>query len=178
MPFANIGQTYNTLSYDLKRSDLMPGFGASAKQFDFKGIKDMQYYQVATPFTELAFKTAFSQGQLLDALFAANTSRKFNYSIGYKGLRSLGKYQHVLSSSGFFRFTAHYTNPKNPYQFKAHVAMQDAFNQENGGISDEDLVNLRMVMRNFWTDHCLTRFSKMLKTNLLESDFTSIKPIH
>ena len=141
MPFANIGQTYNTLSYDLKRSDLMPGFGASAKQFDFKGIKDMQYYQVATPFTELAFKTAFSQGQLLDALFAANTSRKFNYSIGYKGLRSLGKYQHVLSSSGFFRFTAHYTNPKNRYQFKAHVAMQDAFNQENGGISDEDLVN-------------------------------------
>ena len=36
MPFANIGQTYNTLSYYLKRSDLMPGFGASAKQFDFK----------------------------------------------------------------------------------------------------------------------------------------------
>lgn len=149
MPFANIGQTYNTLSYDFKKSDWMPGFGADAKQFDFQPIDGMRYYQVATPFTELAFKTAFSQGQLLDALFSVNTSKRFNYSIGYKGLRSLGKYQHVLSSSGFFRFTAHYTNPNQRYRFKMHVAMQDAFNQENGGISDEDLINFENGDANF-----------------------------
>ncbi len=141
MPFANMGQTYNTLSYHFSEWDWMPKFGANSKQFDFKDINDMRYYQVATPLTDLAFKTAFKQGQMLDALFTANTMKRFNYSIGYKGVRSLGNYQHALTSAGFFRFTAHYTNPNKRYHFKAHVAMQDILNQENGGISNEDLIN-------------------------------------
>ena len=115
--FSNIGQTYNTLSYDFANTSLMPVFGARARHFNFIEVEDVNYYYVPTPLTELMFKTAFEQGQLLDAFFTVNTTPQFNFSIAYKGLRSLGKYQNILTSTGNFRFTTNYKTKNNKYNF-------------------------------------------------------------
>ena len=141
MAFSNIGQTYNTLSEDISSIRIMPRFAARAKHFNYMEIEDVHYYHVPTPLTELMYKTAFEQGQLMDAFFTVNTSKQFNISIAYKALRSLGKYQHILTSTGNFRVTTNYTTKNNKYNFKAHVVMQDVFNEENGGLEDDDLVN-------------------------------------
>ncbi len=141
IPFSNIGQTHNTLSFDFRSKKIMPLFGARARHFNFMEIEDINYYYMPTPFTELMYKTAFSQGQVLDAFFSVNTSKQFNFSVAYKGLRSLGKYQHILTSTGNFRFTANYKTKNKRYNMRAHVVAQDLLNQENGGIRDEDLVN-------------------------------------
>lgn len=143
IPFSNIGQTYNTLSYNFSGDNLMPGFGARARHFNFMEVEDIYYYYVPTPFTELMFKTAFEQGQLLDSFFTVNTSPQFNFSIAYKGLRSLGKYQHILTSTGNFRFTANYKTKNGRYNARTHIVMQDLFNEENGGIKDEDIINFK-----------------------------------
>ena len=66
---------------------------------------EVQFYEVAYPVTELLFKTVFSQGQLTNALFTTNINRKLNFSLEFKALRSLGKYQNSLSGSKHFRFT-------------------------------------------------------------------------
>jgi hypothetical protein len=139
--FSNIGQTYNTLSNDFKSTRLLPEFGARAKHFNFMEIEDTNYFYVPTPLTELMYKTAFEQGQLLDAFFTVNTSKQLNFSLAYKGLRSLGKYQHILTSTGNFRFTTNYKTKNNKYNLRAHIVMQDVFNQENGGLIDSDLEN-------------------------------------
>ena len=139
--FSNLGQPYNTLSEDFMSTRTMPDFGARAKHFNFMEIEDINYYYVPTPLTELMYKTAFEQGQLLDAFFTVNTSKQFNISIAYKGLRSLGKYQHILTSTGNFRFTTNYKNRNNKYNLKAHIVMQDVFNEENGGLKDSDIEN-------------------------------------
>ena len=139
LPFQNIGQTYNTLSYNFSGDNLLPSFVARAKHFNFKEEDDILYYQVPTPLTELMFKTAFEQGQLLESFFTVNTSKQFNFSIGYKGLRSLGKYQHTLSSTGNFSFTTNYQTKNKRYKMRGHIVMQDTYNDENGGISDTDL---------------------------------------
>jgi hypothetical protein len=141
LPFSNLGQTYNTLSYNFSSDNLMPSFGARARHFNYMEIDDISYYYMPTPFTELMYKTAFEQGQLLDAFFTVNTSKQFNFSIAYKGLRSLGKYQHILTSTGNFRFTANYKTKNNRYNARAHIVGQDLFNEENGGLKDEDLIN-------------------------------------
>ena len=73
----------------------------------------------------------FEQGQLLDSFFTVNTSPQFNFSIAYKGLRSLGKYQHILTSTGNFRFTFNYKNKSKRYNARAHIVTQDQFNEEN-----------------------------------------------
>jgi hypothetical protein len=139
--FANIGQTYNSLSKNVVNNSNLPLFGARARHFNYMEIEDINYYYVPTPFTELFFKTAFQQGQALDAFFSVNTSPQFNFSIAYKGLRSLGNYQHVLTSTGNLRITSNYHTKNKRYNLRAHIVTQDLLNQENGGIRDEDIEN-------------------------------------
>jgi hypothetical protein len=141
MPFANIGQSYNTLSFDPISNETIPLFGSRARHFNYFEEEDIKYYEVPTPWTRLTYKTAFEQGQMLDAFFTVNLSRQFNFSIAYKGLRSLGNYQNSLTSSGNFRFTSNFTSKNQRYRAKAHIVMQDILNQENGGLQDADLEN-------------------------------------
>lgn len=141
IPFSNIGQTYNSLSKDFSQNNVLPLFGARAKHFNYLEVDDINYYNVPTPLTELFFKTAFEQGQLLDAFFTVNTSPQFNFSIAYKGLRSLGNYQHIVTSTGNLRFTANYKTKNGRYNARTHIVTQDLFNEENGGLKDEDVIN-------------------------------------
>ncbi|WP_298498231.1 putative porin [uncultured Algibacter sp.] len=141
IPFSNLGQTYNSLTYNFENTTSMPKFGARARHFNYMEIEDINYFKVPTPLTELFFKTAFEQGQLADSFFTVNTSPQFNFSIAYKGLRSLGKYQNILTSVGNFRFTSNYTSKNNRYQALGHIVTQDLLNQENGGLQDSSVEN-------------------------------------
>jgi hypothetical protein len=149
LPFNNMGQTYNTLSKNFKSNRLQPSLGAHAKHFNYMEMDDIEYYHVPTPLTELLYKTGFEQGHLVDALFTVNTSKQFNFSIAYKGMRSLGKYVHTLSSTGNFRFTTNYKTKNNRYAIRTHIVMQDILNEENGGLTDDDLINFESGVEDF-----------------------------
>jgi len=135
LPFANEGQTYTTLDYSLTKINQYPEFGFSGKHFNYLDVNDIKYYSVATPLTELYFKTVMEQGQSVDAFVTVNTSKQFNFSIAYKGLRSLGKYINQLSSTGNFRFTSSYFTKNKRYIANFHYTGQDFLNGENGGIT-------------------------------------------
>ena len=135
LPFANEGQTYAVLDYGLKSFTSFPEIGFSGKQFNYLGVNDIKYYSVATPVTELYFKTVMEQGQSVDAFITVNTSEHFNMSIAFKGLRSLGKYVNQLSSTGNFRFTTSYNSLNERYFLNFHFTGQDFLNGENGGIT-------------------------------------------
>ncbi|MBD3583395.1 putative porin [Flavobacterium sp. D33] len=136
LPFANEGQTYQRLDFGLKRFNPYPEFGHSSKHFAYMEAHDIRYYSVATPFTELYFKSVMERGQNVDALVTANISPQFNFSIAYKGLRSDGKYINQLSSTGNFRLTASYRTASNRYVANFHFVSQDFLNEENGGVSN------------------------------------------
>ncbi|UNZ00256.1 putative porin [Zhouia spongiae] len=138
LPFSNVGQTYNSLALAEPSDDYYPGLGARAKHFNYMEAEDIKYYHVPTPLTDLFFKTTMEQGQLLDAFITLNTSRQFNVSIAYKGLRSLGKYQHIQASTGNFRFAASYLSKNKRYNLRMHFASQDILNQENGGVANKN----------------------------------------
>ena len=57
LPFPNEGQTYNTLQYSLNSFSPLPEFGFKAKHFNFLEANQIRYSSVATPVTELFFKT-------------------------------------------------------------------------------------------------------------------------
>lgn len=135
LAFANEGHTYNTLNFGLTNQSAFPSIGFNAKHFNFQEANKIKYYSVATPYTELYFKTVMEQGQTLDALISVNTSDRLNFSIGYKGLRSLGKYINQLSSSGNFVFTTSYSTKNQQYIANAHFTGQDILNGENGGLA-------------------------------------------
>jgi len=138
LPFSNEGQTYNTLDFGLNKFSPYPEFGYKAKHFDYIEANQIKYYSVATPLTELYFKTVLQQGQNTDAFITLNTSKQFNFSLAYRGLRSLGKYINQLSSSGNFRFASSYHTKTKQYILNSHFTSQDFLNGENGGITTTD----------------------------------------
>jgi hypothetical protein len=136
LPFANEGQTYTVLDNSFKNYTAFPDIGFSGKHFNYLQVDDINYFSVATPLTELYFKTVMGQGQSIDALVALNISERLNVSIAYKGLRSLGKYINQLSSAGNFRFTTSYHSSNSRYFLNFHFTGQDILNGENGGITN------------------------------------------
>ncbi len=138
LPFLNEGQAYTTLHFGLKKFSPFPEIGYSGKHFNYDQADQIKYYSVATPLTDLYFKTVMEQGQSLDAFLTVNTSEQFNFSLSYKGLRSLGKYVNQLSSTGNFRFTSNYHTKSKRYQINFHFTGQDFLNGENGGITTRE----------------------------------------
>lgn len=159
LQFLNEGQTYNTLHFGLVHFNPFPEFGFKAKHFNYLEVHDINYYNVPTPYTDLYFKSVMEQGQNLDAFVSLNTSKNLNFSVGYKGLRSLGKYGNQLSSTGNFRFITSYNTTNKRYFLKAHITAQDILNQENGGIVNlsefeegEDLFKERARLETYFND--------------------------
>jgi len=136
LPFANEGQTFQTLDYTLKNTSPYPEVGFAGKHFNYLQVSDIKYYNVATPMTELYFKTVMEQGQMIDAFITLNTSERLNFGIGYRGLRSLGKYVNQLSSNGNFKFMSSYNTKNERYFLRTHFTGQDLSNGENGGITN------------------------------------------
>lgn len=134
MPFANVGQPYNKLGVDLRNANFYPVLGARGLHYNYMEIEDIKYYNVATPMSDLFFKTTFEEGQLLDASLAFNTSRRLNFSIAFKGFRSMGKYQYDQAESGQFRTTTNYVTADGRYSLRAHIAAQDMDIEANGGL--------------------------------------------
>lgn len=135
LPFANVGQTYNLLQYSLTEYSPYPEIGFKAKHFNFLEANQIQYCSVATPVTELFFKSILGRGQNVDSFFTLNLSPRLNISIAYRGLRSEGKYINQLASTGNFRFTTSYNTKNKRYYANAHFTSQDILNEENGGIT-------------------------------------------
>ena len=135
LPFPNDGQSYNTLQYSLTEFSPYPEMGFKAKHFNFLEANKIRYASVATPVTELYFKSTQQKGQSVDSYFSLNTKPNLNFSIAYRGLRSEGKYSNQLSSAVNFRFTASYSTPKGQYWLNFHFTQQDILNKENGGIT-------------------------------------------
>ena len=149
--FHNQGQTLNNLGYSFDNIYRFPDLGFTAKQISYLDIDDIKYYEVPTPTTEILYRTGLQQGQVLDALFTLNFSKRLNVSLSYKGLRSLGAYRQALVSNGNFRGAFHYTTKQNQYEIRGHLTTQDFYHQENGGLTTASLENFITDDENFQT---------------------------
>ncbi|WP_299012704.1 putative porin [uncultured Polaribacter sp.] len=141
LEFHNQGQQLNNLAYGFNNTARLPDIGFTAKQPSYVDIEDIKYYEVPTTTTEILYRTGLQQGQVLDALFTTNFSKRFNVSLSYKGLRSLGAYRQALVSNGNFRGTFRYSTKNGQYQIRGHLTSQDFFHQESGGLTEESLAN-------------------------------------
>lgn len=149
LPFHNQGQTFNKLGYNFENNSLLPSIGANAKQFNYYKVEDISYYEVPTPTSEILFRTGLEQGQVLDAFVTMNTSRQFNFSLAYKGLRSLGKYRNALASQGNFRSTFNYHTKNKKYDVKGHFSSFDFSNDENGGLTPASIAYFELNDPNY-----------------------------
>ncbi|MDP5062363.1 MAG: putative porin [Maribacter sp.] len=195
MSFSNIGQAYNELGVNFERVTSYPNLGAIAKDRKYLEKEQINYYNVATPMTELFFKTTLEEGQLLDANLAFNTSRRLNFSIGYIGFRSFGKYNDSQIESGNFITTTNYLSKNGRYALRAHIAAQNISSEENGGLvdkeaqfesGDEDFINRprvdvylddadnKILGKRYYLDHTYKLVRKQLDSTRFEKTSLSI----
>lgn len=163
LPFHNQGQTFTSLGYGFDNISLFPDIGFTAKQFSYLNIDEIKYYEVPTTTTEILYRTGLQQGQVLDAIFTLNFSRRFNVSLSYKGLRSLGAYRRSLSSNGNFRGTFTYRTKNDRYEVRGHLTTQDFFNQESGGLPESEI-------KKFRTDDPTVETRARLDVNLIDAE--------
>lgn len=139
LPLPNVAQGFTKMGYDFLNQELDPSMGARINQFGFFESKEMPYFEVPTPLTELFFRTTFEQGELVDALVTVNTSPKLNFMVSYKGLRSLGNYLSSRSNGGQFRSSINFNDANNRYQMRSHFVAQTRENQVNGGLNEDSI---------------------------------------
>ena len=151
LAFHNQGQTFNNLGYDFSNINLFPDIGFTAKQFSYLDIDEIKYYEVPTPTTEITYRTGLQQGQVLDAIFTLNFSKRLNVSLSYKGIRSLGAYRRSLASHGNFRGAFHYRTKENQYEIRGHLTTQDFFNEESGGLPQSEIDKFQSNDPNYTT---------------------------
>ncbi len=134
LQFSNDGQTFQSLDPNVLNVNNVINVGFNARRFSYLNKEDISYYSVPTPASELMYRSVTGKGQNLDALITMNTSEQFNVFLGYRGLRSQGKYVNQLTSNGNFRIGSSYFTKNKRYQFKNHITFQDISNEENGGL--------------------------------------------
>src|SRR5690554_3800169 len=134
--FNNDGQTYQSLTPTFLKLTNSINFGFNARRFSYLNKEDIDYYRVPTPASELFYRSVTGKGQNLDALITINTSEQFNIFVGYRALRSQGKYVNQLTSNGNFRIGSSYFSKNKRYQLKNHITSQDIYNDESGGLFD------------------------------------------
>ena len=139
LPLPNMGEGFNKLGYNFHNGKITPDFGARVKHFGYFEVDDIPYYSVPSPFTELFFKSTFDQGHHLDALVTLNTSPRFNFSIAYRGFRSLGSYSSSKSAASQFRLSSQYESYDKKYRLRLHHTSQKLENDVNGGLTNDSV---------------------------------------
>ncbi len=135
MLMPNIGQGANELMYHPDFS-VVPQMGFTGKKFAYKSVDDIKYYDVRTPVTTFNYQSGYEEGQILETTFTHSINKAFNYSVTYKGLRSLGRYNDQLASDRAIIATLNYRSKKGRYKFWIHYASQNTDNEESAGIRE------------------------------------------
>ncbi|MFA7688326.1 MAG: putative porin [Moheibacter sp.] len=134
MFFPNFGQTFNPLEFEEtpSRIHLLP----TGKSFNYLFPEDVKYYDVKTPTTEFIYENGVREGQYLSTTFTHNLTPALNYSVRYRGLRSVGRYQNSLAANNAFLATVSYQSKNDRFKLWTHFISQNIDNEENGGIQD------------------------------------------
>ena len=144
LPFVNMGHAYNKLGHNFFEENLIPQIGKRSKHTSYFKSEDIKYYNVPTPFTELFFRTTMEQGQLSDALITLNVNPNFNFAIAYRGMRSQGKYVNQRSNNEAFRLSFNFNSKNHKYNFRGHYLSQNIGNNENGGVTEQSLLQFEL----------------------------------
>ncbi|WP_426476898.1 putative porin [Chryseobacterium sp. CBSDS_008] len=135
---ANIGSGFNPLVFEVndeQNLSLLP----SNKSYMIIGANDVKYYDVKTPTASFIYHNAMRNGAALRSTYTQNIGKRFNFALEYMGLRSQGLYRNSLAANNNTIFSGHYVSKSGNYELFAHYLHQNVNNQENGGITEDNL---------------------------------------
>lgn len=107
----------------------------------FKQQKDLQYYDVKTSFTNVAYNFGISleNSSATENCIRATHAQKikqFEFAFDINGYSNKGYFIHQGTNMFNMDIIAHYATPKNTYGFIASYILNNGKYAENGGLSD------------------------------------------
>ena len=136
LSFQNAGQPLTHLSFDITTENLIPGFIADTKLTDYWTHTQVPFFKTPTPYSDLSYINGINQGQVVNSIFATNITPQINIAAGYRGLSSLGLYQHSIAKSDRIFINLNYESKNGRYKLKTYYYTYNKTNEENGGIKD------------------------------------------
>ncbi len=110
--------------------------------------KDVKYYRVFQPFTEIFYTMGPKKENNFRVLLTQNISRGLNVGINFKFINAPGIYQKHRSDNKNLYVTARYSTKNGRYGFIANYIHDKLITQENGGLkSDSAFVYSLLVNR-------------------------------
>ncbi len=99
--------------------------------------KDVKYYRVFQPFTEIFYAMGPKKENNFKVLLTQNISRGLNVGIDFKFINAPGIYQKQRSDNKNLYVTARYSTKNGRYGFIANYIHDKLITQENGGLESD-----------------------------------------
>jgi len=139
LAFSNLGLGYTDLSLiNNEGFGDLPKFVAGQKSVYYRLPSDVNFFKVPSAYSDLYYINGIGQGQMLRAFVTTNINPQLNFSLGYRGISSLGLYKNSTTSSGRLQTAWNYQSSNENYGLKFVYLAQDIQNDENGGIKDRN----------------------------------------
>lgn len=105
----------------------------------FTSPEEVPFYHVRSPLTDARYLSGYDRGQVFRIMHTQNINERWNVTLQYKRLNSLGFYEHQQAKQSNLLFSSAYRSKKGIYQAKAYVVNEKLDLQENGGILNDSL---------------------------------------
>lgn len=141
--YVNLGN-FGTAAYSLLFSPIIkPGWDAGFHAFDiyrFK-IEDTRFYQTTRPYTELGYLLGSKAEQMINLVHTQNIKPNFNMALQYRLINSPGNLQNQNTSHNSYRINGNYQSRNKRYTVYGVFLANKLLSSENGGISEDSLLN-------------------------------------
>lgn len=134
----SLGNTGKAYRHFLFEPRIKRGFSLSTPIYDayLPNHKDVKYYNVRTPFTDLFYVMGSHKEQLLNVVHTQNISPRFNVGINYNIINSVGAYRRTRSDISNFVAGSHFSTKNNRYKVLGNVIFNKWHNFENSGLTN------------------------------------------
>ncbi len=134
----NLGLAYKSFLIE-EENDFGFIHGKKAHDIYMKSIDDIQYYRVFSPYTKLYYIWNRRKEQYFNFTFAQNIGPRFNYTMNFSRLVSLGDYNRQVADHLNYDLSLWYTDKSRRYQVNAAIINNNLSIQENGGIQNDSI---------------------------------------
>jgi hypothetical protein len=137
----NLGTAYHPLFF---KENISTDFSVGMRSLDIYEFTPAQFkfYRTRSPFSRLTYFWNGKKEQWFDLEFAQNITPRWNYTIDFRRLSSLGDYQRLRTNHTNFYGTSWYQSLNRRYLVAFAYSFNELKNQENGGISNDSLFSV------------------------------------
>ncbi len=142
----NIGQAHYNMVFNLKKDAGFIYGLHSLNEYTFLS-KNVNYFHVSSPLTELLYQMGPTKEQILDVLHTQNFGERLNAGFRYRVIHAPGMYIQQESRHTNFVIHSDYQSKNRRYGLLGHFIYNYLQNEENGGIANDSLFTQNLESR-------------------------------